>query len=94
MAYRIYDREFRHKQNGLVGIVELASNYYSKYGNDTEAENIAFQFSTGWAFHPILSNNGNYPEIMINRINERSKKQGLKRSRLPTFSKEWIEYIK
>lgn len=43
--------------------------------------------------HPIYSQNGNYPKIMIDRIGELSKKQGFSKSRLPVFTDDEIKMI-
>lgn len=94
VAYHIYNDEFRSKQNGQVGIVIPCFQYYSRIQNDLESSEIAFQFECGWTANPIFSKEGDYPEIMKRIINEKSKLEGRKKSRLPTFTREWIEYIK
>lgn len=93
-AYHIYDKEFRPKQNGRISIV-IDSFWFepaSDSKEDEEAAEIRRQFSFGWFAHPIFI--GNYPQVMIDRVDERSKKEGFPRSRLPKFSKEEVEFIR
>ncbi|XP_014208575.1 myrosinase 1-like [Copidosoma floridanum] len=93
-AYHIYNEEFRAQQKGKIGIVIHSHYYYSKYGNDTVSEDVAWQFAFGKYAHPIFSKEGDYPDSIKRRIAENSKFEGLLRSRLPTFSREWVDYIK
>lgn len=48
----------------------------------------------GWWANPIFHPNGNYPEVMIRRVAERSAREGFPRSRLPSFTDEEVKYIK
>lgn len=61
---------------------------------DTLSTEIAFEFECGWLANPIFSTTGDYPAVMKKRIGENSKFEGLPRSRLPRFSKKWVQYIK
>ena len=94
MAYHIYNDEFRSKQNGQVGIVMACFQHYSKNKNDLKSADTAFEFECGWPANPIFSKEGDYPKIMKQMLEEQSKLEGRRKSKLPTFSKEWIDYIK
>lgn len=48
----------------------------------------------GWIAHPIFSSEGDYPSIMIKQIASNSLREGRSWSRLPTFSKRWIDMIR
>lgn len=52
-----------------------------------------FFLQSGWFATPIFGDNGNYPPIMIEQISMNSIQEGRNSSRLPTFSKQWIELI-
>lgn len=59
------------------------------------AHKLFFSFlQLGWFAHPIFSDEGNYPAIMISQINNNSIEEGRPWSRLPTYSKEWIDKIR
>ncbi|XP_068893491.1 myrosinase 1-like [Tenebrio molitor] len=93
-AYHIYDEEFRAEQQGSVGIVIDTAWFEPASGSDEdkEAAERGLQFTFGWFANPVI--NGNYPQVMIDRIDERSAGQGFEISRLPKFTDEEIEYIK
>lgn len=92
--YHIYDEEFRKDQNGKIGLVIPCSGSLPKNLNDTSAVDTHFQFNCAWTAHAIFSKTGDYPEIMKNHVAENSKLAGFPRSLLPTFSPEWVQYIK
>ncbi|XP_025264883.1 myrosinase 1 isoform X1 [Camponotus floridanus] len=92
--YHIYDEEFRKDQNGKIGLVIPCSGSLPKNLNDTSAVDMQFQFNCAWTAHAIFSKTGDYPEIMKNHVAENSKLAGFPRSLLPTFSPEWVQYIK
>lgn len=48
----------------------------------------------GFYLHPILHAEGDYPEIVKERIANRSKLEGFKNSRLPQFTPEEISYVR
>ncbi|KAJ3649787.1 hypothetical protein Zmor_021510 [Zophobas morio] len=95
-AYHIYDEEFRPTQNGRVSIVVDAS--WAEPGSDSDEDKEAaerlLQFSYGFYAHPIYHPDGNFPQVMIDRIADRSEKEGFPTSRLPELSTEEIEYIR
>lgn len=48
----------------------------------------------GWWANPVYGPKGNYPQVFIDRIAERSGLEGYRKSRLPAFTNEEIKYIK
>ncbi|KAF2894139.1 hypothetical protein ILUMI_12035, partial [Ignelater luminosus] len=95
-AYHLYDKEFRHKQHGKVSITIDGENTWPATNStaDKEAAERIMAFTFGWYTDPIYHPNGDYPEVMKKFVAERSKKEGFKKSRLPEFTKEEVEYIK
>jgi beta-glucosidase/6-phospho-beta-glucosidase/beta-galactosidase len=61
--------------------------------DDRKASERALQFYVGWFMNPIYGKYGNYPKIMIDRIDELSREQGFTKSRLPKFTEEEIKMI-
>ncbi|CAG9858751.1 unnamed protein product [Phyllotreta striolata] len=87
-AYRVYDEEFRSKQNGQISIV-LDSMWFGPASNTTEdkkAAEQAFHFELGWYANPV--HYGDYPDVMKSRIAARSAAEGRNHSRLPEFTAE------
>ena len=48
----------------------------------------------GWILHPIYNKNGDYPPLMKELVEKKSKEEGYYRSRLPTFTQEEIQMLK
>lgn len=94
LVYHIYDKKFRKQYGGKIGIITPCFQYYSKNKNDSESSETAFEFQCGWAANPIFSKNGDYSELIKRKIAEKSKLEGRRKSRLPVFSEEWIQFIK
>ncbi|XP_053375783.1 uncharacterized protein LOC123534954 isoform X1 [Mercenaria mercenaria] len=89
-AYRVYDKTYRATQHGQVGITMNCDWWVPKNPSNPDDKNAAergLQFHLGWFAHPIYVN-GDYPDIMKQQIDRRSKEQGLNKSRLPPFSEE------
>jgi beta-glucosidase/6-phospho-beta-glucosidase/beta-galactosidase len=63
-------------------------------GTTPEVADMGMQFELGWFANPIYSQNGDYPEIMKEKIYNKSMEQGFRSSRLPEFTQEEIEYIR
>ncbi|XP_077302259.1 myrosinase 1-like [Arctopsyche grandis] len=96
MAYHLYDDVYRPLQGGRIGWT-LNSNWHepaNQYPADIEAAERAMQFHLGWFGHPVFSTEGDYPQVMKERIAKRSLEQGYPRSRLPEFTTEEIAYIR
>ncbi|KAK9885203.1 hypothetical protein WA026_010708 [Henosepilachna vigintioctopunctata] len=93
-AYREYERTFKQNQGGKVAIT-AHSFWFEPQGesdSDRAAAERAMQFWYGWFMHPVIK--GNYPPIMIERIDEISQKEGFQKSRLPKFTEGQIEMIR
>lgn len=94
-AYNVYKEHFRQDQRGMIGITLDSRFYFSKNPTDTDdVVNRAMNFELGWFAHPIYSKSGGYPQVMIDEINERSRKEGRPWSRLPEMSKELRDFIR
>ncbi|XP_043285797.1 myrosinase 1-like [Venturia canescens] len=93
-VYHMYDKEYRSRQKGKIGITFGCMNYFPKHVEDTVTPEVSYSFNCGWAVDPIFSKNGDYPEVMKERIGENSKLEGYPRSRLPVFTQDEIDYIR
>ncbi|CAH1269389.1 LCTL [Branchiostoma lanceolatum] len=89
-AWHTYDKEFRAKQGGELGIT-LSCTWAEPKNPESEEDAAAaerlLQFHMGWFAHPIFLN-GDYPDVMKEYIAKRSAEEGLAKSRLPEFTCE------
>ncbi|CAK9804963.1 Myrosinase 1 [Anthophora plagiata] len=93
-AYRIYESEFKKLYKGEVGVLLNSFGYMPRSVDDEYAAEVSFQFNIGWTMHPIYSKEGGYPPLMKNLVDNKSSRQSYLRSRLPTFTPEWINYTR
>ncbi|PSN36756.1 hypothetical protein C0J52_19375 [Blattella germanica] len=95
-AYHLYNEKYREKQKGYISMA-LETFWYEPLNpenpSDHEAVNQMLEFNLGWFANPIFSEEGDYPKVMREKIALNSRKEGFRRSRLPVFTKEEIEYI-
>ncbi|XP_049791412.1 myrosinase 1-like [Schistocerca nitens] len=95
-VWHLYDEQYRATQNGSVGItlniegLEPATNSTE----DAEASDRARQFQMGIYAHPIYSAEGDYPAVVRERVDANSAAEGRPRSRLPSFTREEVDYIR
>uniref|UniRef100_A0A3B3XCA8 Lactase n=1 Tax=Poecilia mexicana TaxID=48701 RepID=A0A3B3XCA8_9TELE len=95
-AYHTYDKTYRASQGGMVSIALNAEWVEPKDINvprDLVAADRAMQFHLGWFAHPIFKN-GDYPEALKAQVLVKSELQGLKTSRLPSFTEEEKNLVK
>ncbi|XP_021334700.1 lactase/phlorizin hydrolase isoform X1 [Danio rerio] len=94
-AYHTYDEKYRASQGGLVSIslnAEWAEPLDVNIPREVEAADRALQFQLGWFAHPIFKN-GDYPDAMKWQVGNKSELQGLKESRLPSFTSQDKAFI-
>ncbi|XP_056630381.1 myrosinase 1-like [Diorhabda sublineata] len=93
-VWHMYNKEFRNKQQGQVGIT--IDSMWMEPETNSEVDILAaerkMQFTFGWYANPII--NGDYPAVMKEFIGRRSILQGYNKSRLPAFTTDEIRYIK
>ncbi|EAT38909.1 AAEL009237-PA [Aedes aegypti] len=95
-AAAVYRKQFQSSQGGKIGITIDSSwaEPNSNSSDDLEASDINLRFFLGWFANPIFSAEGNYPQVMIDRIGNFSASQGFVKSRLPVFTQEEINMLK
>ncbi|XP_077298459.1 myrosinase 1-like [Arctopsyche grandis] len=95
-AYHLYDEVYRPIQNGRIGMSLNAGwdEPATQSPADIEAAQRNTQFNLGWYAHPVFSREGDYPQVMKDRVAQKSLEQGYSRSRLPEFTPEEIAYIR
>ncbi|CAG9765655.1 unnamed protein product [Ceutorhynchus assimilis] len=92
-AYRIYETEFKPLYNGKVTINIPSANYYPKTNSTLDAEAVerVFEFVVGLFANAVFKRN--WPQVVIDRVANRSRLEGYSFSRLPEFSEAEIDYI-
>ncbi|XP_061724123.1 myrosinase 1-like [Cydia pomonella] len=93
-AYRIYEREFKHKYGGEVSITNQEIWLEPKTEADWELTLLAREYAFGRYTYPVFSAEGGWPPALEAYMAEKSAKEGYPRSRLPAFTPEEIQLIK
>jgi beta-glucosidase/6-phospho-beta-glucosidase/beta-galactosidase len=94
-AYHLYKKTYAADQKGMIGITLDGRFYLPKNSSvDQSVVDRALNFETGWFAHPIYSDVSGYPQVMIDEIDARSKREGFPWSRLPEMSERTKDYIK
>jgi len=93
-AYHLYKDKYS-QQNGQIGIC-LNSGF--SYPGDTSVDpsyaEKALEFELGRYSTPIYSEEGGYPQIVIDQIGNKSQAEGRRRSRFPNFTDAQREYVR
>ncbi|XP_077075157.1 lactase/phlorizin hydrolase-like [Siphateles boraxobius] len=94
-AWHLYNDKYRAKYGGLISITLNSDwaeprNPYKQ--EDVDAAERYLQFMLGWFAHPVF--NGDYSDLMKDRIRERSLAAGRPQSRLPEFTPAEVARIK
>ncbi|XP_050433677.1 myrosinase 1-like isoform X2 [Adelges cooleyi] len=93
-VYHLYNDEFRAKQQGKVSLSVNGFFYVPKdeqSQDDVDTAERANQFERGWFSHPVYK--GDYPPVMRQWVDKKSKQEGRPWSTLPTFTKKEIELL-
>ncbi|ETN64735.1 lactase-phlorizin hydrolase [Anopheles darlingi] len=93
-AVELYRTEFQPTQGGQIGITVDGSWAEPVSEAEREASDLTMQYLFGIYMHPIYSETGNYPPVIIERIAKLSQEQGFAKSRLPEFTPEEIAKLK
>ncbi|KAL4712932.1 hypothetical protein ACJJTC_012002 [Scirpophaga incertulas] len=93
-AYHLYDKMYRPSQKGKLFITIQSPWFEPENEGETETARDIMQFDLGQFAHPIFSKNGDFPEVMKDKVAAKSKAQGYQRSRLPEFTAEEIEMLR
>ncbi|CAL1538497.1 unnamed protein product [Lymnaea stagnalis] len=97
-AYHLYNSTYRTQSPGGQGKIGITLDIHNDIPKnisdpaDVEAAERGKLFRFGWFAHPVLLT-GDYPEVMKQKIQEKSLKLG-QTSRLPSFTPQEIQYNK
>lgn len=84
-----------HLNSGIIGITLNTDWQVPEDPNserDLQASHRAIHFMYGWFLNPVMK--GDYPAIMKEQVDRKSRAQGYTESRLPEFSATEKDYIK
>ncbi|CBY16001.1 unnamed protein product [Oikopleura dioica] len=93
-AYRLYAERYRNLQFGEVGITlncDWAQPVDNSVANRDAADRFLQWYIGIWA-HPILL--GDYPSVIKETVKTKTNAKGFRKSRLPEFSQDEVDYIK
>lgn len=94
--YHLYQTYFKQIQQGQVGIC-IDAQWYEPATDSVEnaaaAERVR-QFQFGKYLHTIFTDEGDYPQLLKERLEEQSKLEGYSKSRLPQFTPDEINLLK
>uniref|UniRef100_A0A0S7EFJ7 beta-glucosidase n=1 Tax=Chrysomela populi TaxID=154003 RepID=A0A0S7EFJ7_CHRPP len=91
--YRMYKKEFPHYKAKMSIVIDGEWNEpASKKIQDIEAAERRNQFEFGLYANPIF--NGDWPQVVIDRVEEKSAMENYLSSRLPRFTRKQIEFVK
>ncbi|XP_066251089.1 myrosinase 1-like isoform X2 [Euwallacea similis] len=93
-AYHILHDEFPEFDAKISLVIDATFNepLNPNSDDDIEATEREYQFNLGWYAHPVYI--GDWPQVMIDRIANRSELEGLNATRLPPWSEEEINFVK
>lgn len=92
-VYRLYKAKYFVKQKGKVGISLNAGFAYPGKGVDQKVPERHMEFVLGMFANPIFTNEGGYPKVLIETVDQSIKKEGRLSSRLPKFTEQQIRDI-
>lgn len=94
-AFHLYKEKYFDKQQGSVGITLDSRYYYAKNSSVSKADlHRAQLYRLGWFAHPLFSDDGGYPKVMVDEIGAKSKLEGRAFSRLPEMSDEVKAFVR
>ncbi|KAJ8733386.1 hypothetical protein PYW08_001684 [Mythimna loreyi] len=96
-VYRMYEKEFKPLQKGKVSLPfesAWAEPHDPNKADDVEAAENYLQMHLGMFAHPIFSEEGDYPRVVREKIDNMSRLQGYSRSRLPYFTDEEVKALR
>ncbi|GBP16880.1 Myrosinase 1 [Eumeta japonica] len=96
-VWHLYNKEYKQKYKGSVGIAVSLNWFDPLKNNDTEHAEVAEryrQFTFGLYTNPIFSKEGDFPAVVKSIVAKKSKEQGYTKSRLPSLTSEEIKYLR